>query len=220
LKLTLYYIILLLPAIIYSQNTVNDSISDYIKISGDTIVRGSISLNEVLLLPKRPFKNSEEIRKYLILKRKTIKVYPYSVMASNRLNSLNERLLSIKTKRQRKRYTKMVQKFLENELTPELSKLTQSEGQILIKLIHRQTGISTYNLIKRLRNGIRAFIYNTTAKFFNMNLKVEFNPENDITDYYIEDILQRGIRDKVIEYNKPYISYDLFELKNIWTEKK
>ena len=152
MKLTLYYIILLLPAIIYSQNTVNDSISDYIKISGDTIVRGSISLNEVLLLPKRPFKNSEEIRKYLILKRKTIKVYPYSVMASNRLNSLNERLLSIKTKRQRKRYTKMVQKFLENELTPELSKLTQSEGQILIKLIHRQTGISTYNLIKRLRN--------------------------------------------------------------------
>jgi len=220
LKLTLYYIILLLPAIIYSQNTVNDSISDYIKISGDTIVKGSISLNEVLLLPKRPFKNSEEIRKYLILKRKTIKVYPYSVMASNRLNSLNERLLSIKTKRQRKRYTKMVQKFLENELTPELSKLTQSEGQILIKLIHRQTGISTYNLIKRLRNGIRAFIYNTTAKFFNMNLKVEFNPENDITDYYIEDILQRGIRDKVIEYNKPYISYDLFELKNIWAEKK
>ena len=220
MKLTLYYIILLLPAIIYSQNTVNDSISDYIKISGDTIVRGSISLNEVLLLPKRPFKNSEEIRKYLILKRKTIKVYPYSVMASNRLNSLNERLLSIKTKRQRKRYTKMVQKFLENELTPELSKLTQSEGQILIKLIHRQTGISTYNLIKRLRNGIRAFIYNTTAKFFNMNLKVEFNPENDITDYFIEDILQRGIRDKVIEYNKPYISYDLFELKNIWAEKK
>tara|TARA_B100001769_G_scaffold268701_1_gene257559 strand:+ start:3268 stop:3930 length:663 start_codon:yes stop_codon:yes gene_type:complete len=220
LKLTLYYIILLLPAIIYSQNTVNDSISDYIKISGDTIVRGSISLNEVLLLPKRPFKNSEEIRKYLILKRKTIKVYPYSVMASNRLNSLNERLLSIKTNRQKKRYTKMVQKFLENELTPELSKLTQSEGQILIKLIHRQTGISTYNLIKRLRNGIRAFIYNTTAKFFNMNLKVEFNPENDITDYYIEDILQRGIRDKVIEYNKPYISYDLFELKNIWAEKK
>ena len=220
MKLTLYYIILLLPAIIYSQNTVNDSISDYIKISGDTIVRGSISLNEVLLLPKRPFKNSEEIRKYLILKRKTIKVYPYSVMASNRLNSLNQRLLSIKTKRQRKRYTKMVQKFLENELTPELSKLTQSEGQILIKLIHRQTGISTYNLIKRLRNGIRAFIYNTTAKFFNMNLKVEFNPENDITDYYIEDILQRGIRDKVIEYNKPYISYDLFELKNIWAEKK
>ena len=220
MKLTLYYIILLLPAIIYSQNTVNDSISDYIKISGDTIVRGSISLNEVLLLPKRPFKNPEEIRKYLILKRKTIKVYPYSVMASNRLNSLNERLLSIKTKRQRKRYTKMVQKFLENELTPELSKLTQSEGQILIKLIHRQTGISTYNLIKRLRNGIRAFMYNTTAKFFNMNLKVEFNPENDITDYYIEDILQRGIRDKVIEYNKPYISYDLFELKNIWAEKK
>tara|TARA_X000001036_G_C20565988_1_gene760591 strand:+ start:56 stop:727 length:672 start_codon:yes stop_codon:yes gene_type:complete len=219
LKIRLFYIIFLISIIVYSQNTINDSISDYIRISGDTIVKGSIELNEVLLLPKRPFKNSDEIKKYLILKRKTIKVYPYSVMASNRLNTLNDRLLTIKTKRQKKKYTKMVQKFLENELTPELSKLTQSEGQILIKLIHRQTGSTTFNLIKSLRNGIRAFFYNTTAKFFNMNLKSEFMPENDVSDYYIEDILQRAIRDKTLEYDKPHILYDLFELKNIWDQK-
>jgi len=191
LKLTLYYIILLLPAIIYSQNTVNDSISDYIKISGDTIVRGSISLNEVLLLPKRPFKNSEEIRKYLILKRKTIKVYPYSVMASNRLNSLNERLLSIKTKRQRKRYTKMVQKFLENELTPELSKLTQSEGQILIKLIHRQTGISTYNLIKKSNASTGQKIIPTKEQIRIGNLENRINDQEQKLDKILE-LLQNG----------------------------
>jgi len=191
LKLTLYYIILLLPAIIYSQNTVNDSISDYIKISGDTIVRGSIGLNEVLLLPKRPFKNSEEIRKYLILKRKTIKVYPYSVMASNRLNSLNERLLSIKTKRQRKRYTKMVQKFLENELTPELSKLTQSEGQILIKLIHRQTGISTYNLIKKSNASTGQKIIPTKEQIRIGNLENRINNQEQKLDKIIE-LLQNG----------------------------
>ena len=204
----------------YPQQIENDSIYEYIRISGDTIVKGSIGLNEVLLLPKRPFYNSDQIKNYLILKRKTLKVYPYSVMASKRLNSLNERLGTIKTNRGKKRYTKMVQKFLEDELTSELSKLTQSEGRILIKLIHRQTGISTYDLVKQLRNGFRAFIYNTTARFFNLNLKTEFMPDINIDDYFIEDIIQRSIRDNLIEYNKPMKRYDLFELKKLWDNQK
>ena len=211
-------LILLLSNFVFSQDQQTTLDNEYIRISGDTIVRGSIGLAEVLLLPKRPYKNSDEIRKYLILRRKTLKVYPYSVMASDRLNTLNQRLDIIKTKRQRRKYTKMVQKFLEDELTPELSKLTKSEGQILIKLIHRQTGQTTFNLVKTLRNGFKAFIYNTTAKFFDLNLKNEFQPEISQEDYYIEDIIQRSTRDNLIEYNKPYKSYDLFKLKSIWNK--
>ena len=211
-------LILFLSNFVFSQDQQTVPDKEYIRISGDTIVRGSIGLAEVLLLPKRPYKNSDEIRKYLILRRKTLKVYPYSVMASNRLNTLNQRLDIIKTKRQRRKYTKMVQKFLEDELTPELSKLTKSEGQILIKLIHRQTGQTTFNLVKTLRNGLKAFIYNTTAKFFDLNLKNEFQPEISQEDYYIEDIIQRSTRDNLIEYNKPYKTYDLFELKSIWNK--
>ena len=209
----------LFSTIISSSQQIDDAATDYIRIEGDTIVKGSIGLNEVLLLPRRPFKNSEEIRKYLILKRKTIKVYPYSVMASRRLKSLNNRLLVIKTKRERRRYTRMVQKFLEDELTPELSKLTKSEGQILIKLIYRQTGITTYNLVKNLRNGVKAFLYNTTARFFDLNLKTEFNPEIILEDYYIEDIIQRSVRDNLIEYNEPKNKYDLFKLKTLWDKQ-
>lgn len=211
-------LILFLSNFVFSQDQQTSLDNEYIRISGDTIVRGSIGLAEVLLLPKRPYKNSDEIRKYLILRRKTLKVYPYSVMASDRLNTLNQRLDIIKTKRQRRKYTKMVQKFLEDELTPELSKLTKSEGQILIKLIHRQTGQTTFNLVKTLRNGLKAFIYNTTAKFFDLNLKNEFQPEISQEDYYIEDIIQRSTRDNLIEYNKPYKSYDLFKLKSIWNK--
>jgi len=215
-KQYLFFLFFFNVLISLSQQIDNDTISDYIRIEGDTIVKGSIGLNEVLLLPKRPFNNSQEIRKYLILKRKTLKVYPYSVMASKRLKSLNSRLLIIKTKRERRRYTKMVQKFLEDELTPELSKLTKSEGQILIKLIYRQTGVTTYNLVKNLRNGIKAFLYNTTARFFDLNLKTEFQPEIVLDDYYIEDIIQRSVRDNLIEYNRPEKIYDLFKLKSVW----
>jgi len=218
-KQYLFFLFLFSTLISSSQQIDDDTATDYIRIEGDTIVKGSIRLNEVLLLPRRPFKNSEEIRKYLILKRKTIKVYPYSVMASRRLKSLNNRLLVIKTKRERRRYTKMVQKFLEDELTPELSKLTKSEGQILIKLIYRQTGITTYNLVKNLRNGVKAFLYNTTARFFDLNLKTEFNPEIILEDYYIEDIIQRSVRDNLIEYNEPKNKYDLFKLKTLWDKQ-
>ena len=219
LKQYLFFLFLFSTLISSSQQIDNDTATDYIRIEGDTIVKGSIGLNEVLLLPRRPFKNSEQIRKYLILKRKTIKVYPYSVMASKRLKSLNNRLLIIKTKRERRRYTRMVQKFLEDELTPQLSKLTKSEGQILIKLIYRQTGITTYNLVKNLRNGVKAFLYNTTARFFDLNLKTEFNPEIILEDYYIEDIIQRSVRDNLIEYNEPKNKYDLFKLKTLWDKQ-
>ena len=218
-KQYLFFLFLFSTLISSSQQIYDDTVTDYIRIEGDTIVKGSIGLNEVLLLPRRPFKNSEQIRKYLILKRKTIKVYPYSVMASKRLKSLNNRLLIIKTKRERRRYTRMVQKFLEDELTPELSKLTKSEGQILIKLIYRQTGITTYNLVKNLRNGVKAFLYNTTARFFDLNLKTEFNPEIILDDYYIEDIIQRSVRDNLIEYNEPKNKYDLFKLKTLWDKQ-
>ena len=218
-KQYLFFLFLFSTLISSSQQIDDDTATDYIRIEGDTIVKGSIGLNEVLLLPRRPFKNSEQIRKYLILKRKTIKVYPYSVMASRRLKSLKNRLLIIKTKRERRRYTRMVQKFLEDELTPELSKLTKSEGQILIKLIYRQTGITTYNLVKNLRNGVKAFLYNTTARFFDLNLKTEFNPEIILEDYYIEDIIQRSVRDNLIEYNEPKNKYDLFKLKTLWDKQ-
>ena len=218
-KQYLFFLFLFSTLISSSQQIDDYTVTDYIRIEGDTIVKGSIGLNEVLLLPRRPFKNSEQIRKYLILKRKTIKVYPYSVMASKRLKSLNNRLLIIKTKRERRRYTRMVQKFLEDELTPELSKLTKSEGQILIKLIYRQTGITTYNLVKNLRNGVKAFLYNTTARFFDLNLKTEFNPEIILDDYYIEDIIQRSVRDNLIEYNEPKNKYDLFKLKTLWDKQ-
>ena len=200
----------------YCQVIQSDSLVDYIKIKGDSIVRSSIDLDQVVLLPKMKHRSSDEIRKYLILKRKTLKVYSYAVLASERLTKLNERLSNIKRRRNRKDYTKKVQKFIVNEFYDELSKFTQTEGQILIKLIHRQTGSTTYRLIKELRNGWSAFWYNNTARIFNMSLKKEFNPLEIKEDYLIEDIIQRAIRDKKIDYQKPYYIYDLFELNIKW----
>ncbi|HIG89780.1 MAG: DUF4294 domain-containing protein [Flavobacteriaceae bacterium] len=211
-----FFLFFLSSTISLSQVVESDSLVDYIKIKGDSIVRSSIDLDKVILLPKKGFKDSNEIKNYLILKRKTLKVYSYAILASNRLTTLNERLVNIKRRRDRKNYTKKIQKFIVNEFYDELRKFTQTEGQILIKLIHRQTGKSTYKLIKEIRNGWSAFWFNNTARIFNMSLKKEFDPYTVEEDYFIEDIIQRALRDKKLEYQEPNTTYDLFELNKKW----
>src|SRR5690606_13555592 len=93
-----------------------------------------------------------------------------------RLVELNKRLETIKRKSDQRRYTKIIQKYIEEEFSAELKKLTRSEGQILVKLVHRQTGQTTFELIKELRSGWRAFWFNNTAKLFDISLKQDFNP--------------------------------------------
>ena len=105
---------------------------NYLLIKDDSIMKNFIELNEVTLLPKIRFSNREKLVKYLILKRKTIKVYPYAKLASLRLDSLNSRLNNIKRRSSKRRYTKQIQRYLEGEFTDELKKLTRTEGQILI----------------------------------------------------------------------------------------
>ena len=211
-----FFLFFLSSTIALSQAVESDSLVNYIKIKGDSIIRSSIDLDKVILLPKKGFKDSNEIKNYLILKRKTLKVYSYAILASNRLTTLNERLVNIKRRRDRKNYTKKIQKFIKNEFYDELRKFTQTEGQILIILIHRQTGTSAYKLIKEIRNGWSAFWYNNTARIFNMSLKKEFDPYAVEEDYFIEDIIQRALRDKKLEYQEPNTTYDLFELNKKW----
>ncbi len=211
-----FAVLFLSSTIAVSQIVESDTLVDYIKIKGDSIVRNSIDLDKVVLLPKLKYKNSDQIRQYLILKRKTLKVYSYAVLASDRLTTLNQRLSKIKRRRDKKNYTKKIQKFILNEFYDELRKFTQTEGQILIKLIHRQTGTTAYKLIKEIRNGWSAFWYNNTARVFNMSLKREFDPYLVEEDYLIEDIIQRSLRDKKLEYQDSHIKYDLFELEKQW----
>ena len=129
---------------------------------------------------------------------------------------LNERLGLLKSKRKQKKYARMVQKFVEDEFAATLKKFTITEGQILIKLIHRQTGETAFDLIKTLRSGWRAFWYNNTAKLFKMSLKIPFDPNLSEEDYLIEDILQRQFQSGRLEYQKAYDEFDIYELSEQW----
>jgi hypothetical protein len=172
----------------------------------------------VILLRKLKFSNSEDRRQYLILRRKTRKVYPYAKLASERLLELNSRLEEIKSKSARKRYTRIVQDYIEDQFSAELKKLTHTEGQILVKLIHRQTGTTAFNLIRNLKSGWRAFWYNTTASLFDISLKEEYDPKNNQEDFLIEDILQRSFQSDILEPQATALDFKYIELTNKWRE--
>tara|TARA_B100000941_G_scaffold17446_1_gene10506 strand:+ start:279 stop:854 length:576 start_codon:yes stop_codon:yes gene_type:complete len=174
--------------IVFSQ----DENSTYFKIEGDSVFKKEIDLKEVVIYKPVVFADDNERLDYFVLKRKVLKVYPYAKMASERLAKLNDRLDKIKSKRKKKKYTKILEKFIQEELTEELKKLTRTEGQILVKLICRETGSTAYSLVKELRNGFRAFTYNTIAKVFKINLKKEYEPLKVREDLFIENILRNS----------------------------
>ena len=208
MKFLAYIYIVLLSFVSFGQKKDSIPLSEqYILIKiGDTL---TIDLDEVKLLPKTKFKYKEDINYYYWFRKKVFKAYPFAILASKRLDTLNARLLKIKSKRKKKKYIKIVQKYLEGEFTDQLKSMTRTEGKILIKLIHRQTGKTTFNQIKELRSGWKAFWYNTTANLFKMSLKSEYHPESVNEDYLIEDVLQRAfIQERLIE-QKPKLKIDL-----------
>ena len=183
----------------YSQEKKYNDFGILIKVEGDSIARRSIDLKEITIYPKLEFNSLEEKIRYYTVKRKTLKVYPYALLASKRLTQLKNRIPLIKTKSKRRRYTKIVERFIEKEFSEELKKLTRTEGQILIKLVNRETGETVYKLIKELRNGLRAFSYNSLAKIFDISIKTEYDPVKNKEDAIIEDVLKRAYADKSIK---------------------
>ncbi|MUH36424.1 DUF4294 domain-containing protein [Zobellia amurskyensis] len=194
-----------------------DSVAEkMIIVEGDSIFRNSIDLDEVYLFGKLKFGSYQSKLRYYILRRKTLKVYPYAKLAAERLVELNDSITKIKKKRHQKKYTKEIQKFIEEEFSEELKKLTRTEGQILVKLIYRQTGETAFELVKELRSGWRAFWYNTTASMFKISLKERFQPDQVHEDYLIEDILQRAFSEFRLERQESVLDYDYAQLSNKW----
>jgi len=213
LKNILYiYIVVLITTTSFSQKKEDypKPLSEYTLIKkGDTLV---INLEEFSLLPKNKFKSQTDVRYYYWFRRKVFKAYPYAKLASERLDTLNARLRRIKSKRKRKRYIKRIQKYLEGEFTAPLKKLTNTEGRILLKLIHRQTGKTAYQNVKKIKSGWKAFWYNTTANLFKLSLKEKYDPANNNEDYLIENILQRAfVNDKLIK-QPPKLYFNFTEI--------
>jgi len=211
-----FFLLLFFSVFAKAQDYSKDSL---LLVEGDSLPTYGIPLKEVIVFQPLRFKNREELNRYLILRRRVLRVYPYAKLAAERLTVLNERLDQIDSKRGKKKYLKRLEDFVYEEFEEELKKLSKSQGKILIRLVYRQTGSTTFELVKELRNGWKAFLYQTTASLFSLSLKEKYNPAEVLEDYLIEDILQRAFADQYLIEQAAAIDYDLDALYQHWKEK-
>lgn len=131
-----------------------------------------IHLNPITKLSRK-----KDMRRYARLVRAVRKVYPIAVKAKVVMQECEKNLAQYKTRKQRKKYIAEVQKRLLREYTPVMKKMTIYEGQILLKLIDRQTEYTAYEIVREFRGGFVAGFWQMFAKMFGNNLKLDYDPE-------------------------------------------
>ncbi len=183
-------ILLLWQNPVFSQDINPDSIhvTRAIIDGNDTIP--IVELEEVRIYKSSDFDYLSYKRRDKRLVRNVKKAYPYSRIAAIKLKQLDEELLKLQSEAEQKEYIKQAEKEIMNEFEKDLRKLTITQGIILVKLIDRETGQTSYEVIKDLKGGFSAFLWQGIARIFGNNLKAKYNPEGE--DAKIEDIV-RGI---------------------------
>lgn len=192
LKAYLLHIILVLalfcqPAELFAQEEQKDrSVVVRATVEGsDTIPM--VELPEVRVYERRDFEYLYLKRKYRKMIYNIKKAYPYAQIAGVRLKELDDHLMTLQSEKEQKEYIDQAEKKIMDQFEKEVKKLTVTQGIILVKLIDRETGRTSYQVIKELKGGFTAFFWQGIARIFGNNLKTEYDPLNQ--DKIMEDIV-------------------------------
>jgi len=193
-KYLIFFLLFFMTNMIYAQRGPNDTIRVGTLIVGtDTFIHKW--LNEVLIIAKAPKWIVKKLRKdrenreaYSRLRYNVYLVYPYAVSASFILKDVDSFLNSLHSKVAKQQFKRLKEDELNRKFKNELENLSISQGQVLVKLIARQTGRPCYAIIKELKGGLNAHIFQAMALLFDNNLRNNYDPLGD--DAAIEQIVQ------------------------------
>ena len=193
------------PVRVYTATNPNaPSISQEWRNGEYTVVYARIEGNDTLLIVDLPELDIDLMNRYFEITstrqgRRLVnnvrKVYPYARLAGDKLQEYDTILAHAGSDAERRRLMKQAEDEISAEYTGELEQLTFTQGAILIRLIDRETGNTSYHLVQELRGKIRAFFYQGFARLWGYNLKTEFDPHNNAEDEEIDVIatlLERG----------------------------
>lgn len=156
-------------------------------INGDTLPH--INLREIVVLPPHQFHSKKEMLKFAKLVKNIKKVLPYAKIVRTKLLIIQSEIDKLPNENAKKEYIKLAEKALKDDFQDEITNLTMTQGRLLIKLIDRETGATSYELIKELKGSFNAFLYQSIARIFGENLKDEYDAKGD--DKLIEEIVIR-----------------------------
>jgi len=145
------------------------------------------SVQNIAVLPVYVFRRPADMRKYQRMVIAVKKTYPIAKYARRRMAEMEEKLLTLPTRKAQKAYTKQIEQEIKEEYTPVLKKMTRSQGAVLLKLIARETEYSSYEIVREFRGGFTAGFWQGVAKIFGANLKTEYDREDE--DRMLEQIV-------------------------------
>ena len=198
-KRTYIYIIMWVSALFLSntadaQDTADDTIqvAMYVKIDrayyqGDSIP--NMTLHEFYKTAPKTFKNERQRKKYNKLVRDVRYVFPYAKLTRQILIETHDYLETIEDEKEKKRHIKAVEKGIRKQYEPTVRKITKTQGKLLVKLIDRECGQTSFEMIKAFLGPVKANMYNVLSTLFGNNLRKHYDPEGE--DREIEQIVRK-----------------------------
>lgn len=168
------------------SQVVEGLITQAIIVNGDTVP--IYIMKDVRIYSPVVIKTKHEAIKFSKLVRNVKKVYPYARITGIKVKEMNTIVQNAATEKERKKLMKEYEDNLKAQFEEEIKNLTFSQGILLIKLIDRETGQTSFDIIKEFRGKIMASFYQTLGVLFGYNLKTTYDPEGE--DKEIEKIVQ------------------------------
>jgi hypothetical protein len=166
------------PAVKFPVKGKNDSIRvASTNVDGEMIPW--IPLREVSIYGIRIFKSPEDQAAYNRLRYNVLKVMPYALFAKRRYEQLEQEMALTADKKEQKRLIKACDAEIKAMFNTEIKNLTITQGQILTKLVDRELGRTTYDIVKQTKGGLTAFLYQSVARVVGHNLKSTYDPNED-----------------------------------------
>lgn len=146
-------------------------------IDGDTVA--CMGLRDFVKYSPIRFASSKQQAQYTRLIRDVKKTLPYAKEIAMIITETYEYMETLPDEKSRQKHLNKMEKYLFDTYKPKMSKLTRSQGQLLIKLVDRETNSSSYHIVDAFMGTGKAITYNIFASLFGNSLKKRYNPFGD-----------------------------------------
>lgn len=182
----------------FKDTSSQGAVMEMLIIDGDTSY--IYNMQTFVVVDLKPYGIPEKDKLFRKLRYHVKKVYPYARIAADKLNLYEKQLVGVTSKSKRRKIMKKREKVLKEEFEDVIKTMSKTSGRVLIKLIDRETGRSTYEIIKEMRGGFKAWTYQGVGMFYGADLKQRFDPKNNEEDEMIERVVQSLIADGTLYY--------------------
>ncbi len=182
-KTIIYIVLCLFGCATVAAQSRSDSCGVQI-VNGDTIYLQY--LRDVYVFPPMHFRNILHEKFYWRTVRDVKKTLPIAKILHQEMIRTDE-VMSKMTRREQRKFWKQYERLLYDQYEDQFRHMTARQGQMLMKLIDRECGRTSFTVIEFYKGKFVANCFQALAKMFGNDLKAEYDGEDK--DKIVERII-------------------------------